>query len=162
MDTAHPTGFRFFLRRVVVGKDYRIGLIAGSILAGFALLWVATRPSLTPQPQPVPSARDNKDPAKADHPAMASGTSQGAPTGKSVPDKLAGVVSGGSPRPAVRDTNTPAGTTRVHTVRSGETLSAIAQQYYGSANAWRRILDANKAIKDAHKIAPGTKLVIPE
>ena len=42
-----------------VGRDYRIGLVAGSILAGVALLWVATRPSLSPLLPPAPSAQDN-------------------------------------------------------------------------------------------------------
>jgi nucleoid-associated protein YgaU len=56
----------------------------------------------------------------------------------------------------------PAQATRFHIVRPGETLSAIAQQYYGSSNTWRKILDANKTLKDANKIAPGTKLIIPE
>ncbi len=147
-----------------MGKDYRIGLIVGSILAGLALLWVATRPSLTPQPQPAPSTRDhkNENPAKADHPATLPGTSHAAATGKSASNEPARTASGGSPRPTVHDTNTPAKAARVHIVRAGETLSGLAQQYYGSANGWRKILDANKTLKDANKIAPGTKLVIPE
>jgi nucleoid-associated protein YgaU len=57
----------------------------------------------------------------------------------------------------------PIKTTKFHIVRQGESLSMIAQQYYGSPNNWRKILTANeKAIKDANKIVPGTKLIIPE
>ncbi len=136
----------------------------GSILAGAALLWVATRPSLTRQPQPAPSTRahQNENPAKADHYSILPGTSQAATTGKSASNEPARTTGGGSPRPTVHDTNTPAKAARVHIVRAGETLSGIAQQYYGSANAWRKILDANKTLKDANKLAPGTKLAIPD
>jgi nucleoid-associated protein YgaU len=70
--------------------------------------------------------------------------------------------SSGSPNLTSREKTEPSKTTRFHVVRQGETLSAIAQQYYGSTNNWRKILAANeKTIKDANKIAPGTKLIIP-
>ncbi len=77
------------------------------------------------------------------------------------PNEPARAAHQGSPSPTARDANVPAKAARVHVVRPGETLSAIAQQYYGSSNSWRKILEANKAIKDANKIAPGTKLMIP-
>jgi nucleoid-associated protein YgaU len=54
-------------------------------------------------------------------------------------------------------------TQRFHIVRRGETLSAISQKYYGSADKWRKIFQANRQIIDnADKIQPGTKLVIPD
>lgn len=57
----------------------------------------------------------------------------------------------------------PIKTTRFHIVQKGDSLSSIAQHYYGSAAKWRKILSANeKAIKDPNKITPGTKLTIPE
>jgi nucleoid-associated protein YgaU len=57
----------------------------------------------------------------------------------------------------------PIKTTRFHIVRRNETLSAISQQYYGSPDKWRKIVTANqKVIKDPNKIAPGTKLIIPD
>jgi len=146
-----------------VGKDYRIGLIVGSVLVAFALLWVATRPGLTPQPQPVPSGRDGRPrPAQPDNRVILPGTSELSKTGKLSPNEPARAARGGSPGPTTRDANAPAPVTRVHIVRPGETLSAIAQQYYGSPNAWRKILDANKTLKDANKLTPGTKLIVPE
>jgi nucleoid-associated protein YgaU len=58
-----------------------------------------------------------------------------------------------------QEQTTPA---RFHIVQNGETLSAIAQQYYGSASRWRSIVEANRdAIKDPDRISPGTKLIIP-
>lgn len=49
-----------------------------------------------------------------------------------------------------------------HVVESGETLSEIAQRYYGDAMLFPLIVKANPAIKDGHVVQAGTKLVIPE
>lgn len=79
------------------------------------------------------------------------------------PSSVVRDLSSGSPNLPARQKTVPAETTRSHVVRPGETLSSIAQQYYGSPNDWRKILTANqKTIKDADRIAPGTKLIIPE
>lgn len=49
-------------------------------------------------------------------------------------------------------------------VRSGDTLSRIAQHFYHDANAYDEIYDANREVigDDADKIYPGQKLRIPE
>lgn len=50
-----------------------------------------------------------------------------------------------------------------HTVESGDTLSAIAQQYYGDAGKYPVIFEANKPmLSDPNKIYPGQKLRIPQ
>ena len=47
-------------------------------------------------------------------------------------------------------------------VKSGDTLSKIAKQFYGDANQWRRIFEANRDIlKDPDLIYPGQTLKIP-
>ena len=47
-------------------------------------------------------------------------------------------------------------------VKSGDTLSAIAQREYGDANQWRRIYEANRdRIDDPDMIHPGQELEIP-
>lgn len=52
---------------------------------------------------------------------------------------------------------------RIHIVRSGETLSDISRQYYGSADKWQKILGADRLpISDPSKLRPGTRLIIPE
>ena len=165
-----------------MGQDYRMGLVAGSVLAGVALLWVATRPGLAPQPRPVQSSPSNDRalpgigaPATApdvDAAAQADTTRPGAqkleerPTSPSVlrpPSSVLRDLSAASPNLPSRQKTAPLKTARFHVVRPGETLSGLAQQYYGSPNDWRKILTANeKTIKDANKIAPGTKLIIPE
>ena len=54
-------------------------------------------------------------------------------------------------------------TQRFHIVRKNETLSAISRQYYGTANNWKKIFDANRdVIKDPNKINTGIKLIIPD
>ena len=50
----------------------------------------------------------------------------------------------------------------VYVVQSGDSLSKIAKQHYGSANEWKRIFEANTdVLKDPNKIFPGQKLKIP-
>ena len=45
---------------------------------------------------------------------------------------------------------------KTYTVQSGDTLSKIAKDHYGSANAWTRIFEANRdKIKDPDLIYPG-------
>ncbi|HTT42529.1 MAG TPA: LysM peptidoglycan-binding domain-containing protein [Steroidobacteraceae bacterium] len=52
--------------------------------------------------------------------------------------------------------------TQTHVVQSGETLSKIAQKYYGDASLYDKIFQANRdVLKDPNKIFPGQKLKIP-
>ena len=52
---------------------------------------------------------------------------------------------------------------RVHTVASGDTLSSIAQKYYGDATKSAKIYEANKDIlKDPNTLSVGQKLKIPD
>jgi nucleoid-associated protein YgaU len=47
-------------------------------------------------------------------------------------------------------------------VKSGDTLSKIAKQFYGDANKYNQIFEANKPmLKDADEIYPGQRLRIP-
>jgi nucleoid-associated protein YgaU len=49
-----------------------------------------------------------------------------------------------------------------HTVETGDTLSKIAKEHYGSANKYHEIFEANKPmLKDPDKIYPGQVLRIP-
>jgi uncharacterized protein YidB (DUF937 family) len=50
----------------------------------------------------------------------------------------------------------------IYTVASGDSLSRIAKRYYGDANQWRKIFEANRdQIDDPDLIHPGQKLKIP-
>jgi nucleoid-associated protein YgaU len=51
---------------------------------------------------------------------------------------------------------------REHTVARGETLSHIAQRYYGRSSLWRRIYDANRdVIESPDRVSEGTVLRVP-
>ncbi|MEM1081028.1 MAG: LysM peptidoglycan-binding domain-containing protein [Pseudomonadota bacterium] len=55
-----------------------------------------------------------------------------------------------------------ADTTTVHTVQPGDTLSAIAKQYYGDASQYMIIFEANQPpLDDPNTIFPGQELKIP-
>ena len=60
---------------------------------------------------------------------------------------------------------TPTGTTgqsQTYVVVSGDSLSKIAKHFYGDANKWHRIHEANSdQIKNPDLIHPGQKLTIP-
>lgn len=53
-------------------------------------------------------------------------------------------------------------TKRRHRVNKGESLTSIAVHYYGTANKWQQIYEANQDQLPNHdKIQPGTELIIP-
>ena len=52
--------------------------------------------------------------------------------------------------------------TQTYTVASGDTLSKIAQKYYGDPALYTKIFQANRdVLSDPNKIFPGQKLRIP-
>jgi nucleoid-associated protein YgaU len=55
-----------------------------------------------------------------------------------------------------------AGAATTYTVAAGDNLSKIAKHFYGNANAWKRIFDANRdQLTDPDRIQPGQMLKIP-
>jgi len=168
-----------------VGRDFRIGLICGLVLVVVALIWVATRPSLSSQARMLgPRTASSRDdflpsrslgrrqpretlppgliPAEPDTSRAASPTPvepapnpiQSRPPVESRPS---------TPDLTVYEQQEKILTTKFHIVRKDETLSSISQQYYGTANKWQKILEANRnRIKDPNKITPGAKLIIPD
>jgi len=57
---------------------------------------------------------------------------------------------------------TARGAGRTYTVKSGDTLSKIAKDFYGNANDYHRIFEANRdKLTDPDKIQPGQELRIP-
>lgn len=85
---------------------------------------------------------DKKEKPKADFSNVQSGSSSSAPE----------VAAPRSAQPAER----------TYTVKSGDSLSAIAKREYGDAGAWRRIFEANRdQISNPDLIQPGQELKIP-
>jgi nucleoid-associated protein YgaU len=84
------------------------------------------------------------------------------------PDKpdFSDVVSGSSstaPSPSKAAAAGDVPTARMYIVQGGDSLSKIAKKFYGDANAWKRIFEANKdVVKNPDVIQPGWKLQIPE
>ena len=52
---------------------------------------------------------------------------------------------------------------RRYTVQPGDTLSKISREFYGNANEYMKIFQANRdVLSDPNRIQPGQELVIPE
>lgn len=77
---------------------------------------------------------------------------------KKKPD-FSGVVEGSSSTAPEPRTSSE----RTYTVVSGDSLSKIAEKFYGDTKEWRRIYDANRnLIKDPDLIHPGQTFRIPD
>jgi len=84
------------------------------------------------------------------------------PDDKPKPD-FSNVQSGGSSTaPAPPKPTPPDPAPRTYTVVAGDSLSKIAKRFYGDANKWQRIFEANRdTIKNPDLIHPGQVLKIP-
>ena len=73
------------------------------------------------------------------------------------------VSSGGSSTaPSAAPTTAPPAP-RTYTVVAGDSLSKIAKKFYGDANKWKRIFEANRdTVKNPDLIHPGQVLKIPD
>ncbi len=86
-------------------------------------------------------------------------------TGKPVPTTAAPVTPATTtparPAPPLIEAS-PAHTTRLHTVKHGETLESIAKEYYGRSDRWVLIYAANNALLSGGRpLKPGMQLDVP-
>jgi nucleoid-associated protein YgaU len=52
---------------------------------------------------------------------------------------------------------------KIHVVQQGQSLSQISNQYYGTPDKWKKILEANRLrLKNKDQIRPQMRLLIPE
>jgi len=126
--------------------DLKIGMVLGLVLTIVAMLWLSTRPSMSTKARMLNSYNAGSRQESIEQPVLPliakMETEQ-----SNVPDLTA--------HKQVEK--------KIHTIREGETLSGISREYYGSENKWQKILAANRnVIRDANKLKPGTKLIIPE
>jgi nucleoid-associated protein YgaU len=57
----------------------------------------------------------------------------------------------------------PSSAARTYTVQPGDSLSKISRQFYGDANKYMKIFEANKdKLSDPDKVRAGMDLVIPQ
>jgi len=67
------------------------------------------------------------------------------------------------PKEIVADIKASGGAATTYTVKAGDTLSKIAKEKLGDANAYMEIFNANKdQLSDPDKIKPGQVLKIPQ
>ncbi len=155
-------------------RDLKIGLILGLTLVITAVLWLATRPSLSPQDEipdlpEIITQQQNVTPQKSAAPQQSVAPPEPVVTNEPKPeDNQSPAVAAAPPPTPLPDLSQYEQTEKIktqkfHIVQSGETLSKISSQYYGSAGKWQKILEANRqTIKDANKLTPGMKLIIPD
>ena len=66
------------------------------------------------------------------------------------------------PQPAAPEADSRHRGGQRYTVKAGDTLSKIAQQYYGNASQYNNIFESNRnKLNDPNKIQVGQELVIP-
>ncbi len=130
-------------------------MLLGMVLVMVAMVWLSTGLSLSPKAA-GPDSRSNLPPQKDS--ATTNNFSTNGLTAQSTEDNQS--------KPSdstIYEQTEKIKTQKFHIIRKGETLSEISHKYYGSANKWRIILDANRdEIEDVSKLKPGTKIIIPE
>ncbi|MDH3583231.1 MAG: LysM peptidoglycan-binding domain-containing protein [Phycisphaerae bacterium] len=79
------------------------------------------------------------------------------------PPRLSSTPPGSAPSPGRRLAGSKAKGPVYHTVGEGESLSSIAELYYGDANQFQRVYEANrKVLPDADTLRAGVRLLIPD
>jgi nucleoid-associated protein YgaU len=106
-------------------------------------------------------ARANEARRKLDEARRKQAQAAPPPTTPSTP--AAKAAASGGPAAAATPAAQPAQADEIYTVVKGDNLSKIAKHHLGSANAWRKIYEANREVigDDPDKIKPGQKLRIP-
>ncbi len=111
-------------------------------------------------PNPMISAAPaGPAPLAAVGPEPAAAASSAAPATQPSPDLTA--LQPTTPAAALLTPTPTAPPTRTYAVKSGDNLSTIARQYYGSASRWTIIARANPTV-DPNRLKIGQKLTIPD
>lgn len=107
------------------------------------------QPTVTPPTLVTPRPTSGGSETSGD-PRPAGGQPQGQPT----------PAPATSPRPTGSSAAPAATTERTHVVASGDTMTVLAERYFGDRNAWQLIAKANPLV-DPAAMKVGTRLVIP-
>ena len=159
-----------------MNKDVKIGILIGAALVAGATLIISIWPGSSVEDRLVQTYRQmprdtngyetlNNDSHTVESSAN---TSQHQSTTQRQIDVLEALENSNKSSAIDEDSNTQASgvaskSVRIHEVKQGQTLSHIAQQYYGSPTQWQKIVEANnKLLSDPDKVKPGMRLVIPE
>ena len=129
-------------------KDFKIGMLGGLVVVIFVGLWLSTRPSLS-----VRGTVPGPENSEVEKVIGQTDFEPNIPDSRPIETEIAG--DGTTAKEAVEP--------KYHTVQSGDTLSGISYQYYGTEHKWQKILDANRdVIIDVKNLRPGMRLIIPE
>jgi len=131
-------------------KDLKIGMIIGLAAVTAAAVWLSTRGSLSIKSRMLQLNRPVQENVASTEPLH---------------NTEIHTTDYNEPKPLALPINEPAEKIippLIHIVQAGETLSDISKRYYGSANKWQKILDANRSVlKDANTLLTGTRIIIP-
>ena len=133
-----------------MSKDFKIGIIAGLAVTIILAAWLSTLPALSVTARLQSNQTSDSTGRKQFLSFLYNQSDSHNQAGIKRPEAKKGET---TPLPNNL-------IIRFHTVQSGQTLSNIAYQYYGSAAQWPKILNANPHI-DPNKLKPGTILTIP-
>jgi nucleoid-associated protein YgaU len=130
-------------------KDFKIGMALGLVLVIIVVIGLSIRPSLSIK-------------ARALSPHSAVHREIGSPSLSHSAEPRKETVISGNPAQANNEQLKEMKAERFHIVHAGETLSNISYKYYGSADKWQKVLEANRSrLKDANTLMPGMRLTIP-
>jgi nucleoid-associated protein YgaU len=163
-------------------KDMKIGMFLGLILAGAVMVYICTRPSLSPKARMLRQNREDSNEPEQTY--LLSVESKPANEIKMETEEPLQVVEQAvepveqqiqfaeeiepesipepeaEPKPVYIERSYQ--THKFYIVRKGDTLSKISKRYYGTANKWQKIFEANRDLLDnPNMLKPGMKLHIP-
>ena len=154
-------------------KDMKIGMFVGLVLAAAVMVYVCTRPALSPKARML---RQNNAVVQSDlsvepseeRSAVQVNLNQQQASRASEQTEQATVV--GPQQQSVKNVAFESvhgeqiyQAQKFYIVRQGDTLSKISKRYYGSPKKWHRIYEANRGVlEDPDVLKPGSKLRIPQ
>lgn len=155
-------------------KDLKIGMFVGLILVAGMLVYLSTRPGLSPRARLLKqnngSQHISSPPQSFADSLSADGevASQSEPVDEPVRIQPPTInnqtpTNTQSQEPENIDVEGKYQTQKFYIVRKGDTLSKISRIYYGTPNKWYKIFEANRdQLNDPDVLRPGLKLRIPD
>jgi nucleoid-associated protein YgaU len=149
-------------RTAVMQRDFKIGVFLGLFILIIAAVLLSVNPNFSVRAR-LQAIQNN--PAQKESPLdsiFKSSTPANSSTNRQIKSQQADKKRDSDvskPEPPPQNSQQPVAQ-RYHLVMKDQTLSDIAQIYYGSPAQWTKIRDANPDI-DPKKIRPGTRLLIP-
>jgi nucleoid-associated protein YgaU len=159
-------------------RDFKIGMLLGIVLIIIGPFWLIFRSRLIPQtgitnpsaslracPEPVEGIEFKNVGSPQTNPDLPYSPPKAVLSKQIRDNKQLSTINYQTKRADLTAYNQSqfVNTPKIHVVSKGETLSTISAKYYGSTNKWLKIFEANRSLlKDANKLRPGIKLIIPE